>query len=307
VGNLTVGGTGKTPLVAYLARRILGAGKKPAILTRGYGGRNRGTVVLGPEAGAEIYTHDLVGDEALMLSALLAGVPVIVDRNRYRGGHHGQDRYPVDVFILDDGMQHRRLYRDLDLVVIDALNPFSNGRLLPAGGLRESPAGLRRADAVIISRSDKKDPDRRFEEKLTALCPGRPVFHSDYEIRGFYPFYGEKAPSDLQGAGVVAFAGIGRPSLFFADLRSAGCRVLASHAYTDHFRYGPSDIAFLKEQVVSLRADGLVTTEKDAQRLKGLSFGTIPVYYMSIRASIREEKAFTDFLCAGLEGRLGWQ
>jgi tetraacyldisaccharide 4'-kinase len=306
IGNLTVGGTGKTPLVEYLAAMLLGAGKKPAILIRGYGGRNRGTIMLGAGDRHGLDAPDLVGDEALMLHARLAGVPVIVDRERHRGGTAAENLFPVDVFILDDGMQHRRLHRDIELVVIDALNPFSNGRLLPAGPLREPPGGLRRADAVVLTRSKRRAPDRLPEAALKVLGRDRPVFHAYHEITGFSRLDGQDRLPDLKEAGMIAFAGIGRPALFFEDLRSAGCRILETHAFPDHYRYRASDITFLAERVRSKQAVGLVTTEKDAQRLKGLPFGAIPVYYMSIRALIREEKTFSDFLLSRLKGHPGW-
>ena len=300
IGNLTVGGTGKTPLVEYLASCILRAGKHPAILTRGYGGQNKGTILLQGTRDEQNISHLAVGDEALMLSSVLEGVPVVVDRNRYRGGCMAEAHFKPDTFILDDGMQHRQLHRDVELLVIDALGPFSNGLLLPAGGLREPLRGAGRADAIIISRSKRKDTAPYIVKKLHKYTGDLPVFSSDYRVAGFFRSSGRQDPVNLSGAGLIAFAGIGYPSLFFEELERRDMKILETHAFSDHYRYRQKDVDFLVNRLTAAGGDGLITTEKDFHRMKGLSPGDMPVYYMAVKATMHEENTFQSFLFSKL-------
>ncbi len=240
VGNLSAGGTGKTPIAIAVGRALIARGQKPVFLTRGYGGKVRGTAFVAPDDRA---TH--VGDEALLLAAV---APVIVSADRAAGAKLAEE-HGFDVIVMDDGHQNFTLAKDLSLVVVDAETGFGNGRVLPAGPLREPVAqGLARADAVIVSG-----------ESGTPALPGfaRPVLRTHLV---------QDSQVITKGTRVVAFAGIGRPEKFFASLAAQGADIVDHRAYGDHHVYTQAEMARLKLRARSAEAL-LVTTEKDFVRL----------------------------------------
>lgn len=239
VGNLTAGGTGKTPVAIAVAHELRAHGRRPFFLTRGYGGQARGPLLVEPEHGA-----DDVGDEALLLAAV---GPTVVSRHRPSGARLAFAR-GADSIVMDDGHQNFSLAKNLSLVVVDAAEGFGNGRLLPAGPLRETVrAGLQRADAVILM-GDGEMPLEGFSG---------PVLRARLEA--------VEGPA-LKGMRVVAFAGIGRPEKFFRTLRSLGTIVAAEMPFGDHHAYRKEEIAALKVRALAENAL-LVTTEKDFARL----------------------------------------
>lgn len=262
VGNLTVGGTGKTPLVAWLATRIADAGRAPAVVTRGYGGTvGRGPVVLsggnGPTLGP-----DACGDEPYLLASMLPGVPVVVGSDRVAGADAAA-RSGCDVVILDDGFQHRRLARDLDIVLLDAGNPFGNGRLLPAGPLRELPSALGRADVVMITRSRHEETGDDIERVVRAHNADAPVLRAGHRRTGFFDGAGRAAERPRRA---VVFCAIGNPGSFRSDVAAEGVEVVAFETRRDHHRYDARELRDLRGLASSLDAV-LVTTEKDRVRL----------------------------------------
>ena len=239
VGNLTAGGTGKTPIAIALAKALIARGAKPVFLTRGYGGRVRGTAFVTADDRA---TH--VGDEPLLLAA---AAPVIVSADRAAGAKLA-DESGFDVIVMDDGLQNFSLHKDLSIVVVDAEEGFGNARILPAGPLREPVGqGLKRAQAVIVSGAGPAPALPGF---------GGPVLRTRLQQSG----------TSLNGKRVVAFAGIGRPSKFFDTLNGLGADVIEQRAFGDHHVYTQSEMARLKARA---RAEDalLVTTEKDYVRL----------------------------------------
>lgn len=254
VGNLTVGGTGKTPITAAIAEILAADGWRVFILTRGYGGRTRRATVVDLEQD----TADEVGDEALILAR---SAPVIVAADR-REGAALADREQADVIIMDDGHQNFALEKDLSLVVVDAEAGFANGAVLPAGPLRESVAsGLARADAVVLV--GEGNPDLRDFSRTV--------------LRGKIAA-GNLAP--LAGRKVVAFAGIGRPEKFFQSVRESGAEVVNTQDFGDHHVYTASEIARLVSRARALDAE-LITTEKDFVRLTPIERDgilTLPVH-----------------------------
>lgn len=265
VGNLTFGGTGKTPTTAALVRDLVRRGRRPAILSRGYGrAGDRPEVVLGPEPHLG---PSQVGDEPLELALRLPGIPVVVDADRSRGAVLAAD-HGADVVILDDGFQYLRLGRDLDLVLVDAGDPFGGGRLPPSGRLREPVAALRRADAVLVTKLESPDDPAwpRLRHEIRRLCGDVPVAGARLVATRLRTPDGPAEPEVLAGAPVVAFAGIGRPAGFLAMLRRAGARVVGERWFPDHHRYRPEEV----EAVVELaRRHGAVplTTAKDAVKI----------------------------------------
>jgi len=258
VGNLTLGGTGKTPLVAWVARRLAAAGHRPAIVSRGYG--------AGPGQRS---------DEAAELAIVLPGVPHVADRDRVAGARAAAAA-GAGAVILDDGFQHRRLARDLDLVAIDATDPFGCGRVFPRGLLRERLAGAARADALILTRAASVTGPRRAEirARLAGSCAGRPppvwaeASHAPTAIRSCD---GGVHPLDwLAGRRVAAFAGIGNPAAFRKTLDDLAADVVAFRPYVDHHDYSAADHADLVAWGGAQGADVLVTTLKDLVKLSAL-------------------------------------
>ncbi len=275
VGNILCGGTGKTPAVEYIAERLLGEGRRIAVLSRGYmrSGTSPFTVVSDGEkllpgaAGG--------GDEPVMLAENLPGVPVISGKNRYRTGALALSEYGVSGVILDDGFQHYSLARDMDIVVIDSTRPFGNGYLLPRGALREKPGSLRRADLLILTHVNFCDDIGRVREMLFRAAGEKPVVETVHMAAGFRGINSgaELPPGGLDGKKAVALSGIGSPWLFEKTLSARGITVLASCRFPDHHPYTRKDVEAVSEKARRLGADCVITTLKDAVRLKAAGPG----------------------------------
>ena len=302
VGNLSVGGTGKTPLVMLIAELLSRRGWNPAILTRGYG-RRRGaqTMVLAPGAGRSLDPRE-VGDEPALLARTLPQVPIIVSADRYRGGRRAEECFNVGAHLLDDGFQHRALARDVDVVALDATQELSEQALLPVGRLREPPAALGRAHLVVVTRVELGDP-RPLERQVRRINPNAEIFHAatrlcqlvDVHTRRTYP------PDAFQGEPVEAFCGIGNPGAFYADLREWGFSVIGEHSFRDHYVYADAGLEALKALARQSHPAALVTTEKDAMNLLPLSRGAgIPILACVIRTEVLDQRAFEEALLARL-------
>ena len=255
VGNLGVGGNGKTPLVAWLVARALQLGRRPGVLARGYG----------REPGATL------NDEGRLLARRFPGLPQEQAPDRVAAGRRLLARHTVDVLFLDDGFQHRRLARDLDLVCLDAERPFAQGRLLPAGDLREPPSALTRADAVVMTRAGALDEATRRQRIATIHGHARrelPVWfaeHAPLDVESSSDRRCEPVAT-LRGREVVLLSSIARPAAFEATVVGLGARVLAHHARRDHHRHDPAAVEALARDA-RRRGAGLLTTEKDAVKL----------------------------------------
>jgi tetraacyldisaccharide 4'-kinase len=302
VGNLSVGGAGKTPLVMLIAKLLTRRARNPAILTRGYG-RRRGaqTVVLAPEPGRSPDPRQ-VGDEPALLARALPQVPIVVCADRYRGGRRAEECFNVGAHLLDDGFQHRALARDVDVVALDATQELSEQALLPAGRLREPPSALGRAHLVVLTRVELGDP-RRLERQVRRITPHVQIFHATTQLCELVDVYtGRTYPPDaFQGEPVEAFCGIGNPGAFFADLRQWGFSVIGEHSFRDHYVYSGASLEGLKALARRSRPAALVTTEKDAMNLRPLNRGAeVPILACVIRTEVLDERAFEEALLARL-------
>jgi tetraacyldisaccharide 4'-kinase len=260
VGNLTVGGTGKTPMVAYLARWFMARGKRVAVLSRGYGGSRQGELSIVSDGGTILLTAGEAGDEPFLLACSVPGLCVVIGADRYRAGLLALERLAPDIFILDDGFQHIRLRRDLNLLLLDGCKPFGNGRTLPAGSLREPLSAVERADMVIYTRCERGKP---------LPVTGKPSCAAFHRLTGALPLPGGgalpfHALTPLRGA---AFAGIADPAAFFESLEREGVNPVATLPFPDHCRYEEADIAALLRVKEASRADFMITTGKDAVKL----------------------------------------
>lgn len=255
VGNLTTGGTGKTPLVQWIVRRLIADGHRPAVLMRGY----------------QRESPDTASDEELLLRESLDGVPVVADPNRVAAGLASVEADPtIDAFVLDDGFQHRRLHRDADIVVIDATNPFGYGHVLPRGMLREPIAGVARASLVVVTRVDGRTAEELTEIDRTIRRHHAtvPIVRSSHRLGDAIDIDGHLHP--LAGRRVMAFSGIGNPAAFERSLADAGATVVASRRFADHYRYQLADLYALRVSALDAGAEAMVTTEKDWVKLRSL-------------------------------------
>ena len=274
VGNLTLGGTGKTPLVAWIARRLCEAGLRVTIVSRGYGAQ------LGE-----------CSDESAELGILLPNVPHLADRDRVAGARAAAEQ-GADVVVLDDGFQHRRLARDLDIVAVDATNPFGCGYIFPRGLLREPLVGLGRAQAVVLTRASFVSSDRRAEIRRTmaAVCGDRlpavwaEASHAPVHLR---TATGTTMPLDsLHGKRIAAFAGIGNPAAFRTTLQKLGGTLVGFRALPDHHVYSRDDNAAIAHWAHDLHADTIVTTLKDLVKVQAERLGDIPLVAIQIAIEI---------------------
>ena len=246
--------------------------------------------------GANILVNaDEGGDEPVELAHKLGGKAIIVaDRDRVAAANWALEKFDITTFILDDGFQHRRARRDLDIVCIDATNPCGNGRILPAGTLRESFKSLIRANAVVITRTEQVEQTTELEEKLRTRNPNALIFKARTQIVGLVPIDefpgGSTGPAELP-AGLAAFTGLGNPDNFFKSLDLANLNAVARESFRDHHRFMPGDIAQVESKAKEAGAAALVTTAKDAVKLKGLKF-TFPCYVALAETIIDDTDAF---------------
>ncbi|RLC31019.1 MAG: tetraacyldisaccharide 4'-kinase [Deltaproteobacteria bacterium] len=271
VGNLTVGGTGKTPAVEMLAGWARENNFRVAVLSRGYQGKYREKVLaVSDRKGIRADCTDS-GDEAYLLAGRLSGIPVVVSRDRYSAGLFARERFGSDFFILDDGFQHLELERDVDIVLMDAERPFGNGHLLPWGPLREPVAQLARADAFVFTRSSVHR--QVVPDVLSGKFSDTPVFFADHRASEIvFPDADRlETPDFINGKKVVAFAGIGRPDQFRKNLEELGATVVHFRGFRDHHIFARQDLETLIQVREELGAAYIITTEKDWVRLRTLN------------------------------------
>ena len=264
IGNLTTGGTGKTPFAAWVARWYRERGVRVCLVSRGYGA----------EPGAP-------NDEALVLEQLCPDVPHLQDPDRVRSAHVAREELASQLILLDDGFQHRRLARDLDIVLIDALNPFGHGQVLPRGLLREPRRSLRRARQVVVTRVDQVSSlnrDRLLAE-LRALHPAADIAEVAFPNGGLISAQDRREPLEwLRQQRVAAFCGIGNPASFEASLKSAGAEVVAFEAWADHQQYGREQITQLEAWIRQHGPQMVLTTQKDLVKIQAERLAGIPLW-----------------------------
>jgi len=309
VGNLTAGGTGKTPMVLYLARHLITEGLKVVVLSRGYRGRleTRGGIV---SDGQKILVGvEDSGDEPQIMARLLPGVPVIVGANRYRAGQRAVRTYKPDVILLDDAFQHLKLKRDLDLVLADCRRPLGNGYTLPAGELREPPQALNRTDAVIFTRCDPINGIFPTKNAVADIpeCLETPVFKTRHVpvIRNIVPGRSKQhMPGSMVGRRVFAFSGVAKNEEFLYTLSDFEGDIVGSLGFPDHHHYSAADLAGICRRAEKLAVDVIVTTEKDYVKIRRTTGWPVDLVVMGIDISFGDDKErFHAFL--GEKGILG--
>ncbi len=268
VGNITLGGTGKSPAVAWVVSRLIEAGYRPAVISRGYGGDLAEVTAVSGGTG-EVLSSPPASDEAVMLARMFPAVPVITGRDRPEAAQRAAAEFGAEVIVVDDGFQHMALGRDMDLVVLRGERPFGNGRVFPAGALREPLAALRRAGAVLLTGSVGTEARKMVER----AAPRVPVFFGSLKPVALTDASGRMVgePAGLKGATVVAVSGIGHPEGFARTLEELGVRILAHHAYPDHAIYSSGTLEGILRSLKETGADFILTTEKDIVKMAALA------------------------------------
>ena len=275
VGNLTVGGTGKTPMVIWLAEKFLSEGKRVAILSRGYRGSNGTT------------------DEIeLMKFRLKNRVAFGIGKDRFAEGQKLETKQPVDIFLLDDGFQHLQLARDLNLLLVDSSRPLRKQSLLPSGCLREPLSAISRADIVVFTRVN----DQLSVKKAIQEFPQFPIFPAHTQLIRYRRIAVDQQSHEpnveLPPQPVFVFCGIGNPEAFIADVDRWGNVIAGRAVYRDHHLYSAADVRRLEDSAKSAGARALLTTEKDAQNLGDLRFSKFPFYYCEIEIRVADASLF---------------
>ena len=301
VGNLTAGGTGKTPMAIQVAGMLRDRGLRPAVLSRGYGGKSTASVLVVSDGRQTLAGADEAGDEPVLIARRLRGIPVLAGAKRTLSAAYARENFGADVLVLDDGFQHRWIRRDLDIVLLDSRKPLGNGFLLPRGPLREPPESLERAGVVVFTRSE--DLPGPMDTGLSGLLSGRLMLRTRIRPIALIGIDGAEFPlSFLAGKRVFAFAGIARPESFRQTLEDLGAVVAGFQALPDHHRFCAEDLRQIERACSETGAEILLTTEKDGVKLSGPVPFSRRLLCLAIETEILEG---TDNLEAALRVCLG--
>ncbi len=290
VGNITVGGTGKTPLVIALAQGLMERGIHVAILSRGYKA-NKPSGPLVSDGQTVLLSPEESGDEPFLMAQTLKGVPILIGKDRFINGQMALQRFGVRGLLMDDGYQHLQLHRDLNILLVDSHIGFGDHHLLPRGILREPLAHLRRANLFVLTKLENIETCKPLEKELHQFHPSSPVFHSHYEPRGLVgPKEEWEELHSLKGKKVLALSGVANPEYFSFLLRKCGLEIVSEATFPDHHRFTNKDLASIEE--TSKGVDWIVTTEKDMVKLKRLNIDSLPLRALRIEMKIWEKEDF---------------
>ena len=294
IGNITAGGTGKTPAVIYLSKFFKNNNYKVAVLSRGYGRKTAGTQVVTNGKKKDIDWRNF-GDEPTLIAKKLEDVPVVVDQNRYRGATYIVEKFRPDIIILDDAFQHRSLERDLDVVLLNTQAPKSDYKLIPHGLLREPMSHLKRADIIIFTKSNGSEPSKKILN--AAKKTNHPIFYSSIRLNGFSDS-NSTTYKPKPNTKAVAVSAIADPQSFYRSLQDTSIDVVDKISYIDHYEFKQNDIEDLKKALVKSGADIIVTTEKDLVRLDTLDLKDIKLCTLKIEFELDDngKKYINNFL-----------
>jgi len=302
IGNITTGGTGKTPIVIWLCKLLQNKNIFCAVLTRGY---KTHTQTRAMSDGQRATT-----DEPAILTKSCPEAKIIINPDRVTGAAKAVNDFDAKVLIMDDGFQHRRLHRDLEIVAIDATCPFGYGKILPAGLLRESVVSLKRADAAVLTRCDQVEEMQlaELEDKLLRINPDMIVAKSIHKPSCAKSIGGEEINLDkLKGKRIVAFCGIGNPDAFFSTIKALGANLIDSKVYNDHHQYTDDCLADIYEQAQHLNVDLILTTQKDWTKIASLASvkNDMPFAYLAIELKfLTAEDKLRRLIEDALEGKI---
>ncbi|MCX5898644.1 MAG: tetraacyldisaccharide 4'-kinase [Proteobacteria bacterium] len=298
IGNITVGGTGKTPAVYHIARHLKDAGYRVVILCRGYRAQDPGQGLVVADGSSLLAGPEQAGDEPFMLAQKLRDVPVLAGRDRVSLGQRAVRDFAAQVIIIDDGFHYFRLKRDLDIVLINSRNPFGNGYLLPRGTLREPIASIGRAQLIMLSKVDQTTNAAGLEKTIQKYNPRTPIFNASLQAQAFRSTANDETLSleALKGKRAAAVCSIGDPDSFFSLLESLGVTVTARLAFPDHHWYDEADYRIINDSGNS--ADFIITTEKDIAKLDETMLGKRKFFALQTRMQVAGEDQFFNTIRA---------
>ena len=297
IGNLTTGGTGKTPMTQLLCRHLQAQGKKVVILNRGYGGENEYGCAVAADTKQALLTAKQAGDEAFLLASMLPGIPVVVGKDRRATGELAVQQFAPNVIVLDDGMQFWQLHRDLDIVLLNATSPFDNGWTFPRGLLREPPSHLKRAGIVVLTNARRALPEqlKYAIKEVKRLAPGKPVFTADFaptELRMLTD--GSSLPLEwLRDRKIASVSAIGNPASFQTSLCNLGAILTERHQFRDHQAIGEEALQRIAAEAMETRAEAIVTTAKDGVKIAAWE-GKLPLLVLDVTMQVDDEAAFFE-------------
>ena len=296
IGNITLGGTGKTPTAIYLAQLFQNKGIPPVVLSRGYKAQNSAATAVVSDGTTTFMDANKAGDEPFLLSQALPGVPVIIGADRAVSGHFACKEFSPEVVILDDGFQHQRIKRDVDIVLIDLHHGFGNGHLLPRGILREPVSSLSRASLFLLTKQMGSGSDEELKEQIRRFNPDAPIFHTHYKVCSVRNLTEQKEVplNHLQGKKVLALSGIGNPHYFSFLLKQSGILVTEEWTLPDHHDYTEKDTARVRDYLSCV--DYIVTTAKDSCKMNRKLFHDLPILTLEVVLQIDDEQHFKDTL-----------
>lgn len=301
VGNITAGGTGKTPLVAYIADTLAERSEKVCILTRGYGRKNERQRVLVSDGKQILADPREAGDEPFELAQKLRGKAIVIaDADRVGAAEWAKRRFGVTAFVLDDGFQHRKVKRDVEIVCIDANDPFGGDKMLPVGRLREPLENLTRADVIVIMRPESDMQYHVLRSDIRQLASNAAVFEAKRSIKALVPLEHLFEPQQLPTQQPFthrsfAFCGLGNPQIFYTTLKHADIDLPGMRAFGDHHIYSQRDITEVEKEATVAGAECLLTTVKDAVKLKDLKF-QLPCHVVEIDLKFDNPEGFASML-----------
>jgi len=304
VGNLTMGGTGKTPTTQTVCRLLMAQGKRVAIIIRGYGGEHEHSCALVSDGNSVLMTARQAGDEAYLLARTLPGVPVAVGRDRIRTGRLICKTCSPDVIVMDDGFQHWRLHRDLNIVLLNACDPFDNGWTVPRGMLREPRTHLRRAGIVLLTNSLRAGDEKlaSLREEVARLAPNKPIFTGDLSPVALLDLSGNEVDelSWLDGRRVGAMCALGNPASFESMLADLGAILAKRYRFRDHHDVTQREFERISWKSEQEGAQAVVTTEKDAVKMASAK-AELPLLVLRVAMQISDESAFVAAIRARLD------
>lgn len=305
MGNLTMGGVGKTVATQSLARALAVNGKSVVIICYGFRANSSEPCAVVSDREHPILDPTEAGDEPSLLARSLPGIPVLIGKRRAVAGALAMERFQPDIILLDDGFQHWRLFRNRDLVLLDARRPLGNGRVFPAGPLRERPGSLNRADAVILTRTRRASADEieGTRRTLARLAPGCAIYETEHRVGEPYPLAGNSSytsPELLRG--VLLVGGIGDNSAFFQSMQERNFTIKGTVAFPNHHRYSSEDVRAILDRAVDIgpECEAVITTEKDAVKLAPLWSYPLPLLVVPVQLSGISDTEWLEI--AGING-----
>ena len=296
VGNLTVGGTGKTPLVDLIAKTLKKEGERVVVISRGYKRKSGEKITVVSTGEGPLISWEQVGEEPYWLASHTRGIPVLVGNNRFQVGQYAIKQFDPTVILLDDGFQHLGLYRDLNLLLLDSTAPFGNGKLLPRGVLREPISQMGRASVVILTRVEQCKDLEKIVNLTQSRLKKKKLFLMGFQPKGFFHLCEgtQNGLEMIKGKKILALSGIGNPHAFHEHLKRLGPTEIFERIYPDHYHYFKED---LKEILLwKKKVDYIVTTEKDGVKLAPLLEPDSPIWAMCIKPQVQDEEGWLKVL-----------